>query len=270
MQARLCAQWAGCCPFQILCALCTGPDAGCCLLPLLPCILLPAGVQHAAAVAGACPASRGPEAAGQHPAGDRSARAGRPVPRGAGRHLRHPRRLWLRQDRHLAGGCCCAALCMLRCACCAVHAALCLACYLCWAGLAVLAARSGLVVCGSIQWRWQALRRWAAFVAPAACPHCLSCLCMASTSPLPQLTAQALSKYSNSDGIIYVGCGERGNEMAEVLMDFPQASLHSGRHAWQRGQEESCAVHCARWARLCSAACPPRLHPDCLSPAAHE
>ena len=26
--------------------------------------------------------------------------------------------------------------------------------------------------------------------------------------------SQALSKYSNSDGIIYVGCGERGNEMA--------------------------------------------------------
>jgi len=37
--------------------------------------------------------------------------------------------------------------------------------------------------------------------------------------------SQALSKYSNSDGIIYVGCGERGNEMAEVLMDFPQLSL---------------------------------------------
>lgn len=33
--------------------------------------------------------------------------------------------------------------------------------------------------------------------------------------------SQALSKYSNSDGIIYVGCGERGNEMAEVLMEFP-------------------------------------------------
>ena len=28
--------------------------------------------------------------------------------------------------------------------------------------------------------------------------------------------SQALSKYSNSDCIIYVGCGERGNEMAEV------------------------------------------------------
>jgi len=34
--------------------------------------------------------------------------------------------------------------------------------------------------------------------------------------------SQALSKYSNSDCIIYVGCGERGNEMAEVLDDFPK------------------------------------------------
>ncbi|KAJ2711656.1 H(+)-transporting V1 sector ATPase subunit A [Coemansia spiralis] len=34
--------------------------------------------------------------------------------------------------------------------------------------------------------------------------------------------SQSLSKYSNSDFIVYVGCGERGNEMAEVLMDFPQ------------------------------------------------
>jgi len=36
--------------------------------------------------------------------------------------------------------------------------------------------------------------------------------------------SQALSKYSNTDGIIYVGCGERGNEMAEVLSDFPELS----------------------------------------------
>jgi vacuolar-type H+-ATPase catalytic subunit A/Vma1 len=36
--------------------------------------------------------------------------------------------------------------------------------------------------------------------------------------------SQSLSKFSNSDIIIYVGCGERGNEMAEVLMDFPEAS----------------------------------------------
>merc|ERR1712144_76585 len=26
-------------------------------------------------------------------------------------------------------------------------------------------------------------------------------------------------------GIVYVGCGERGNEMAEVLMDFPQLTM---------------------------------------------
>nr|QKY15285.1 vacuolar proton-ATPase (VHA) [Polytomella parva] len=37
--------------------------------------------------------------------------------------------------------------------------------------------------------------------------------------------SQALSKFSNSDGIIYVGCGERGNEMAEVLMEFPTLTM---------------------------------------------
>merc|ERR1711937_308976 len=34
--------------------------------------------------------------------------------------------------------------------------------------------------------------------------------------------SQALSKYSNTDVVVYVGCGERGNEMAEVLSDFPE------------------------------------------------
>merc|ERR1712178_155815 len=37
--------------------------------------------------------------------------------------------------------------------------------------------------------------------------------------------SQALSKYSNSDIIIYVGCGERGNEMSEVLRDFPELEI---------------------------------------------
>jgi len=37
--------------------------------------------------------------------------------------------------------------------------------------------------------------------------------------------SQALSKHSNCDGIIYVGCGERGNEMAEVLRDFPELTI---------------------------------------------
>jgi V-type H+-transporting ATPase subunit A len=37
--------------------------------------------------------------------------------------------------------------------------------------------------------------------------------------------SQALSKYSNSQAIVYVGCGERGNEMAEVLKEFPE--LHT-------------------------------------------
>merc|ERR1711907_792540 len=34
--------------------------------------------------------------------------------------------------------------------------------------------------------------------------------------------SQSLSKYSNSDAVVYVGCGERGNEMAEVVKDFPE------------------------------------------------
>merc|ERR1712151_336170 len=34
--------------------------------------------------------------------------------------------------------------------------------------------------------------------------------------------SQALSKYSNADCVVYVGCGERGNEMAELLTDFPE------------------------------------------------
>merc|ERR1719198_33067 len=38
--------------------------------------------------------------------------------------------------------------------------------------------------------------------------------------------SQALSKYSNADAVVYVGCGERGNEMAEVLTDFPELTTY--------------------------------------------
>jgi len=38
--------------------------------------------------------------------------------------------------------------------------------------------------------------------------------------------SQSLSKFSNSDAIVYVGCGERGNEMAEVLCDFPELTMN--------------------------------------------
>lgn len=38
--------------------------------------------------------------------------------------------------------------------------------------------------------------------------------------------SQSLSKFSNSDIIVYVGCGERGNEMAEVLKDFPELTIN--------------------------------------------
>ena len=45
--------------------------------------------------------------------------------------------------------------------------------------------------------------------------------------------SQSLSKYSNSDVIVYVGCGERGNEMAEVLAEFPELEIEI------KGQTES-------------------------------
>jgi V/A-type H+-transporting ATPase subunit A len=38
---------------------------------------------------------------------------------------------------------------------------------------------------------------------------------------------QTLAKWSDADVIVYVGCGERGNELAEVLEEFP--SLHDPR-----------------------------------------
>ncbi|KAI5171636.1 V-type H+-transporting ATPase subunit A [Pancytospora epiphaga] len=38
--------------------------------------------------------------------------------------------------------------------------------------------------------------------------------------------SQSLSKYSNSDAIVYVGCGERGNEMSEILMEFPKLTIN--------------------------------------------
>ena len=43
--------------------------------------------------------------------------------------------------------------------------------------------------------------------------------------------SQSLSKFSNSDCIVYVGCGERGNEMAEVLCDFPELTMTVGSGA---------------------------------------
>jgi V/A-type H+-transporting ATPase subunit A len=46
---------------------------------------------------------------------------------------------------------------------------------------------------------------------------------------------QQLAKWSNADIIIYVGCGERGNEMVDVLTSFPKLSdPKSGRPLMER------------------------------------
>lgn len=46
---------------------------------------------------------------------------------------------------------------------------------------------------------------------------------------------ETLAKWCHADIIVYVGCGERGNEMAEVLHEFPQlADPRSGRALMER------------------------------------
>ena len=46
---------------------------------------------------------------------------------------------------------------------------------------------------------------------------------------------ETLAKWCDADVIVYVGCGERGNEMAEVLHDFPDlADPRTGRRLMER------------------------------------
>ena len=46
---------------------------------------------------------------------------------------------------------------------------------------------------------------------------------------------QSLAKYAEADVMVYVGCGERGNEMAEVLEEFPRlVDLRTGRPVMDR------------------------------------
>jgi len=49
------------------------------------------------------------------------------------------------------------------------------------------------------------------------------------------MTQQALAKWCAADIIVYIGCGERGNEMTEVLTDFPElVDERSGRPLIER------------------------------------
>lgn len=49
------------------------------------------------------------------------------------------------------------------------------------------------------------------------------------------IVEQSLAKYADADVVVYVGCGERGNEMAEVLSEFPQlVDPRTGRSIMER------------------------------------
>jgi V/A-type H+-transporting ATPase subunit A len=46
---------------------------------------------------------------------------------------------------------------------------------------------------------------------------------------------QSLAKYADADIVVYIGCGERGNEMAELLHEFPRLTdLRTGRSIMER------------------------------------
>ena len=49
------------------------------------------------------------------------------------------------------------------------------------------------------------------------------------------MTQQSLAKWSQADIIVYIGCGERGNEMTDVLKEFPElVDPRSGRSLMER------------------------------------
>ncbi|MDE1868857.1 MAG: V-type ATP synthase subunit A [Candidatus Micrarchaeota archaeon] len=49
------------------------------------------------------------------------------------------------------------------------------------------------------------------------------------------VTQQSLAKYADSSIVVYVGCGERGNEMTEVLTEFPELKdPNTGRPLMER------------------------------------
>ena len=49
------------------------------------------------------------------------------------------------------------------------------------------------------------------------------------------MTQHALAKWSNADLIVFIGCGERGNEMTDVLTEFPQLTdPRTGRPLMER------------------------------------
>ncbi len=41
------------------------------------------------------------------------------------------------------------------------------------------------------------------------------------------LLLQQIAKWCDADVIVFVGCGERGNELAELLEDFPRSRIRA-------------------------------------------
>jgi len=49
-------------------------------------------------------------------------------------------------------------------------------------------------------------------------------------------------KHSNSDACVHVGCGERGNEIAQLLLDFPELSIKDQQGTSKSITQKTCLV----------------------------
>ena len=59
------------------------------------------------------------------------------------------------------------------------------------------------------------------------------------------ITQQQLAKWSDANIIIYVGCGERGNEMVDVLTSFPKLiDPTTGHPLWREQSSLQTQVTC--------------------------
>ena len=62
------------------------------------------------------------------------------------------------------------------------------------------------------------------------------------------VTQQQLAKWSDAEIVVYIGCGERGNEMTEVLTDLPVPGRPQDRKATdgQDGPDRQHIQHAGR------------------------
>jgi V/A-type H+-transporting ATPase subunit A len=64
-------------------------------------------------------------------------------------------------------------------------------------------------------------------------PRAAASRCRAASARARRSSSKSLAKHADADVVVYVGCGERGNEMSEVLHEFPRLTdARTGDRSW--------------------------------------